>query len=109
MKNIFKLPSSISGEIIEILCESAVLGPVPSRVRIERILSAGQISPEGFWYDQSESEWVLLVQGEAKVAYDDGAFDSLKAGDHIFIPARRRHRVEFTSTEPPCVWVCVFF
>lgn len=109
MTNIFVLPPNIPEEIIEILHESPVSGYGTSGVRIERIISAGQKSPEGFWYDQAENEWVLLVQGEARVAFDDGAAVSMKAGDHIFIPARRRHRVEYTSAEPPCVWVCVFF
>ena len=102
MINIFNIPAAIPEEIIETLHES-------KNIRIERILSAGQVSPEGFWYDQSENEWVLLVQGEAKVAFDDGTLVSLKAGDHIFIEAYKRHRVEYTSAEPPCVWVCVFF
>jgi cupin 2 domain-containing protein len=101
-KNIFSLPSTIPNEIIETLHSS-------TNVRIERILSAGQSSPEGFWYDQPENEWVLLVQGEAHLAFEDGSTVSLKAGDHIMIEARRRHRVEFTSAGPPCVWVCVFF
>ena len=102
MINIFNIPSMIPEEIIETLHESKI-------IRIERILSAGQISPEGFWYDQPENEWVLLVQGEAKVTFDDGTLTSLKAGDHIFIEVHKRHRVEYTSAEPPCVWVCVFF
>lgn len=101
-KNIFNLPSTIPDEIVETLHSSG-------SVRIERIISSGQVSPEGFWYDQAENEWVMLVQGEAKVAFDDGTAVSMNAGDYIFIPARRRHRVEFTNTEPPCVWVCVFF
>ncbi len=109
MVNIFNVPAVISDEIIETLHESTVFGRGDSRVRIERIISAGQVSPEGFWYDQPENEWVLLVQGEAKVAFDDGTLTSLKAGDHIFIEAHKRHRVEYTSAEPPCIWVCVFY
>ena len=27
-------------------------------LRIERIVSEGHVSPEGFWYDQDEPEWV---------------------------------------------------
>jgi len=102
MDNIFNIPAAIPQEIVETLHESGT-------VRVERILSAGQISPEGFWYDQPENEWVLLVQGEATVAFEDGPAAALKAGDHILIMARRRHRVEYTSVNPPCVWVCVFF
>ncbi|HOT75400.1 MAG TPA: cupin domain-containing protein [Candidatus Wallbacteria bacterium] len=109
MKNIFTLPPSIAEEIIEILHETPLSVQGNPGVRIERILSAGQVSPEGFWYDQDENEWVLLAQGEAKVAFYDGALVSLKAGDHIFIEAHKRHRVEYTSVNPPCVWICVFY
>ena len=110
MENIFNMPASIPEEIVETIHESALPAGGGHRVRIERILSAGQASPEGFWYDQPENEWVLLVQGEARLAFDDGAADiSLKAGDYVMILAHRRHRVEYTSSEPPCVWVCVFF
>ncbi len=102
MKNIFDLPSEIPDEIVEVIYEN-------KNTRIERILSAGQVSAEGFWYDQNENEWVSLVQGEAKVAFDDGGSAVLKAGDHILIKAHKRHRVEYTSIDPPCVWICVFF
>jgi len=102
MKNIFDLPDEIPDEIVEVLHENP-------NVRIERIVSAGQVSAEGFWYDQIENEWVSLIQGEARVAFDDGAAAVLKAGDHILIKAHKRHRVEYTSIDPPCVWICVFF
>lgn len=109
MENIFNIPAFIPEEVVETIHESALSSGGSSRIRIERILSAGQSSPEGFWYDQPENEWVLLIQGEARLAFDDGSSFAMKAGDHILIEARRRHRVEFTSVEPPCVWVCVFF
>ncbi|HOD43146.1 MAG TPA: hypothetical protein PKL57_21545, partial [Candidatus Wallbacteria bacterium] len=79
MENIFNMPVSIPEEIIETIHESTLPAGV-HRVRIERILSAGQASPEGFWYDQPENEWVLLVQGEARLAFDDGSSLVLKAG-----------------------------
>ena len=76
-------------------------------VRIERILSTGQTSPPGQWYDQQGDEWVVLLQGEAEVSFDDGSRRRLAAGDPLFIPAHRRHRVEYTSAAPPCVWLAV--
>lgn len=77
-------------------------------VRIERIVSSGQTSPEGFWYDHDENEFVALIQGEAVISYEDWSVN-LKAGDTVLIPAHKKHRVDFTSVEPPCVWLCVFY
>lgn len=77
-------------------------------VRVERIVSTGQSSPPGFWFDQPEDEWVLVLQGEGVLAFDDGRSVVLLAGDHYFLPAHCRHRVEQTSSHPPCVWLAVF-
>ncbi len=76
--------------------------------RIERIISAGDTSPEGFWYDQDEDEWILLASGNAVLCYDDGSKIELKTGDTLFIPAHEKHRVTYTSSEPKCIWICVF-
>lgn len=77
-------------------------------VRVERIVSTGQSSPPGFWYDQDEDEWVALLDGEAELSFGDGTGVSLRRGDSIFLPARCRHRLEWTSEEPPCVWLAIF-
>ena len=76
-------------------------------VRIERIVSTGQVSPPGFWYDQDEDEWVTVLEGEAVLSTESEVIP-LKKGDSVFLPAGMRHRVSFTSTEPPCIWLCVF-
>ena len=82
---------------------------IPDRgVKIERIVSCGQTSPAGEWYDQGRDEWVVLIQGEVVLEYEDGETLRLGAGDHVLIPARRRHRVNYTSRTPPCIWVAVF-
>ena len=82
---------------------------IPERgVKIERIVSRGQNSPEGQWYDQDRDEWVVLIQGEAVLEYEGGEKLRLGAGDHLLIPAHCRHRVDFTSRTPPCIWVAVF-
>ena len=75
-------------------------------VRIERIVSHGHRSAPGFWYDQNEDEWVLVVQGGGTIVFDDGETIKLCAGDHLLIPAHRRHRVE--NTEDPTIWIAVF-
>jgi cupin 2 domain-containing protein len=74
--------------------------------RIERIISTGQASPPGFWYDQAEDEWVALLEGRAELEYDDRRREPLGRGDWVFIPAGRRHRVAYTDLY--CVWLAVF-
>jgi cupin 2 domain-containing protein len=75
--------------------------------RIERIVSRGQNSPEGFWYDQQTEEWVLLVSGSATLGFDDGRKVDLKPGDHLLIPRHVRHRVERTDPGVKTVWLAV--
>lgn len=74
-------------------------------VKIERIDSHGQASPDGFWYDQPQDEWVLLVKGAAILEIADQPPLTLKAGDHVIIPAHIRHRVARTSAE--ALWLAV--
>lgn len=77
-------------------------------VRIERIVSKGHKSPPDFWYDQSEHEWVLLLQGSARLQFEDRVVKMLP-GDSINIPAHQKHRVEWTSPDEPTVWLAVFY
>ena len=88
------------------LCETLAQG---RNVRVERIVSTGQTTPEGQWYDQEQDEWVALLSGNAELTWDDGEKTPLKAGDWLLIPAHARHRVTYTSSEPPCVWIASFF
>ena len=77
-------------------------------LKIERIVSRGHHSPEGFWYDQERDEWVLLVQGNAGLEFEgDTAVIDLKPGDHLLIPAHRRHRVAWTSESEDTIWLAV--
>ena len=75
--------------------------------RVERIVSTGQTTPPGQWYDQLGDEWVALLAGHATLRLGDGALVELAPGDWLLIPARLRHRVEATSADPPCVWLAV--
>ena len=77
-------------------------------VRIERIISTGQSSPSGFWYDQAEDEWVAVLQGNAALEWADGTVQELVTGDYLLIPAGKKHRVARTSAEPPCIWLAIF-
>ena len=80
------------------------------RVRIERIVSTGHASPEDFWYDNEQHEWVAVLRGEAKLQFD-GEVDPihLAAGDHVMIPAHQRHSVTWTSATEPTVWLAVHY
>ena len=79
-------------------------------LRIERIVSTGQCSPEGFWYDQPEGEWVLLIQGAARLRFADEAKPrQLKAGDFVDIAPHRRHRIDWTTTEQPTIWLAIHY
>ncbi|MFT0861214.1 cupin domain-containing protein [Ancylobacter sp. G4_0304] len=79
-------------------------------LRIERIVSQGQSSPPGFWYEQAQAEWVLLVSGEARLRFEDeDAARRLRPGDHLLIAPRRRHRVDATAAGVPTVWLAVWF
>jgi cupin 2 domain-containing protein len=95
------LPASQAEEQIERLVGEPNL-------RIERIVSTGQASPPGFWYDQPDDEFVVLLAGAATLRFeaDDATLD-LAPGDWVEIPARARHRVERTQADPPTVWLAV--
>jgi cupin 2 domain-containing protein len=76
-------------------------------VWIRRIVSTGQASPPGFWYDQPHDEWVILLSGAAGLAVEGEAERRLEPGDYVFLPARKRHRVTFTAADEPTVWLAV--
>jgi cupin 2 domain-containing protein len=77
-------------------------------LRIERIVSHGQASPPGFWYDQPEAEWVLLLQGRAELEFAEPfRRQPLQAGDFLEIPAHCRHRVAWTDPDAPCLWLAI--
>ena len=96
------LPDAIPTELVETLAGNA-------SCRIERIVSTGQASPPGFWYDQPEVEWVVVLKGEAHLRFEDAANPILmKPGDYLLIQPHRKHRVEGTSQEEPTVWLAVF-
>jgi len=98
--NIFDLPAlPLTKELTTVLAESG-------KVRIVRIVSTGQMSD---WYDQDETEFVALLEGNAIIEYEGGKAINISKGDTLLIKPHERHRVSYTSNEPPCVWLCVFF
>jgi len=95
-------------------------GPLPEELvtpilsaggtRIERIVSTGQASPPGFWYDQEEGEWVTVLQGSARLRIEgESEARLMRAGDCMDLPPHTRHRVEWTDPATPTVWLAVFY
>ena len=79
-------------------------------IRIERIVSSGQASAPGFWYDQPHGEWVLLLRGKATLSFEDQPDPIvLEAGSYIDIAAHRRHRVEWTDPDQPTIWLAIHY
>ena len=100
LTNIFDLPAlPLPEELITEWVQS-------KNVRIQRIVSTGQVSD---WYDQTETEFVVLLEGNAAVEFENGRSVAMSRGDTLLIMPHQRHRVSFTSSRPPCVWLCVFY
>jgi cupin 2 domain-containing protein len=79
-------------------------------VRLERIISTGHATPPGEWYDQDRDEWVAVLRGSAGLRFEGETEEQvMHAGDHLVIPAHRRHRVEWTDSCEPTVWLAVHY
>ena len=100
MNLLYPLPADLSLEVFTELLRHG-------SVRMERIVSNGHVSPDGFWYDQDEQEGVLLLEGEAGIEFADRERVHLTRGDTLNLPAHTRHRV--TDTSQPAIWLAVFY
>lgn len=107
VKNIFSdIPGDLPDELLEILAERAA----GNKIKIERIISRGHSSRPGFWYDQENSEFVILLRGKAAIIFKDPDHTvEMRPGDYIDIPAHTLHRVEWTSGEEDTVWLAVHY
>ncbi len=102
-KNIFKeIPEHITEELFEDIVKS-------EHVKIERIISDGHTSVKSGWYDSAQNEWVIVLQGEAVLSFENGADVELKCGDYYNIPAHKRHKVSHTSTTQKTIWLAVYY
>lgn len=104
-KNIFlcdKIPAKNESELLETLCRD-------KSINIERIISNGHTTAEGKWYNQEHNEWVIVLQGKATLELENKEKINLSKGDYLLIPARLKHRVSYTSTNPVCIWLAVHF
>ena len=80
-----------------------------AHVAIERIVSTGHQSADGFWYDQDDNEWVLVLSGRGVIEDENGREIELNRGDYLNIPAHHKHRVKETSPTEPTVWLAVHY
>ena len=102
--NLFsQIPDARVAEVVEEILRT-------SQFKLERIVSGGQATPPGEWYDQNTNEWVILLRGSAVLLFD-GEADKvvLRPGDYIHIPARQRHRVERTDPEEKTIWLALHY
>jgi cupin 2 domain-containing protein len=96
------LPDASTSEAVDLLLAARGL-------RLERIVSLGQSSPDGFWYDQDEAEWVMVASGAARLRIEGEAEDrALGPGDAVYLPAHCRHRVTWTDPTRPTIWIALF-
>ena len=101
--NVFEsIPDRLDDELIEMLVKN-------DSIKIERIISKGQSSPENFWYDQQQHEWVIVLKGEGILLFEDGRTETLTVGSHINIPAHTRHRVDWTHPTTETIWLAVYY
>jgi cupin 2 domain-containing protein len=101
-RNLFTdVEGRLAAERIDVLVEVGA-------VRLERIVSTGHATPPGEWYDQDRDEWVVVLRGSAGLRFEGEPGERvMHAGDHLVIPAHRRHRVEWTDSREPTVWLAV--
>ena len=103
MNLLHSLPDASAAEWVDALM-------IRPGLRFERIASFGQASPPGFWYDKSESEWVVLLAGAARLRFaDENEPRLLGPGDRLEIRPHRRHKVDWTDPATPTVWLAVFY
>lgn len=101
--NIFaNIPKNLDNEVFEELLKQ-------KNITIERIISYGHITAENEWYDQEDNEWVILLQGEAILSYENGDDLKMKIGDYVNIPAHTKHRVSWTIPDQETIWLALHF
>jgi len=104
MKNILrKLPDASAAEVFQTLIDREDL-------KLERIISEGQASPEGQWIKEDLNEWVLVLQGRARLLFEgETAKREMGPGDYLLIPAGTAHRVEWTDPDTPTIWLALHY
>ena len=78
-------------------------------LKIQRIVSQGEATQDDKWYIQEDDEWVIVLQGEATLSFEDDSDIKLSSGDYIHIPAHKKHKVSWTSSDEQTVWLAVHY
>jgi len=106
IKNIFSDGNVVNpeSEFFDVICEGK-----NTDFLLERIISIGNITPEGKWYEQNNDEWVVVMKGEGVIEFFDGEIIKLSEGDSIMIKAGDKHKVIYTSIIPVCIWLALHF
>jgi cupin 2 domain-containing protein len=79
-----------------------------SGLRIERIVSTGQATPEGQGTIRRATSGCSWSRATPRLRIEGEAHDrELGEGDFVFLPAHCRHRVAWTQREPPTVWLAI--
>ena len=104
VQNIYAaIPADIPGELFQDILTTG-------HFKVHRIVSKGHASPEGFWYDQDQNEWVILLKGSAELVFEgNDSIVKLRPGDYVNIPAHVKHRVEWTDPDNETVWIAVMY
>ena len=101
--NIFEsIPDNLDKEVFNTIVQS-------SSVKIERIISRGQCSPESGWYDQERNEWIIVLKGKALISFEGSEEVDLEVGDYVNIPAHTRHKVVWTIPTTETIWLAVHY
>ena len=106
MKNTGNIFSNIPNNLPEEIFETIVAN---DKIKIERIVSKGQSSPKDFWYDQDQNEWVIVLEGKARLVFEGNETINLNKGDYINIPAHKKHRVEWTDPHVETIWLAIYY
>ena len=103
LNNIFELlPNDLETEVFENIIQNG-------SIQVERIISKGHASPTAKWYDQAQSEWVMILQGEAILTVENDDDYHLVSGSYLNIPAHTRHRVKWTTPDIETIWLAVHY
>jgi len=97
-----QIPKNLQEEVFEDIINT-------KNLKIERIISKGHTTPKSQWYDQENSEWVIVLQGEAILSFEDKEDVNLKSGDYINIPAHTKHKVSWTKPDVETIWLAIHY
>lgn len=101
-QNLYSNITKSKDEIFEALLKD-------KNLKLERIISTGQATPEGEWYDQEQNEWVVLLQGSAELRFENNEIIKLEPGDYVLLPSHCKHRVEKTSETETTIWLALHY